>query len=178
MELARPAAALLLGGVRGLWRRRSSATLWVLATAVAALAAKLSQQLLVVAGEPAFGAEVVVGSHHPGDAPAERERNQERRAGLEAEPVERQAQGGAGVADALADPAAGHFTGHAADERDPRLADVTRCLAGAGGDRQLVAVLEPDHQRAGVHEGAGALDDEVEEDARDPSPLRRRGRSW
>ena len=48
--------------------------------------------------------------------------------------------------------------------RDPRFVDVTRRLAGAGRHRELVALLEPDHQRTGVHQRAGTLDDEVKQD--------------
>src|SRR5204862_7219136 len=86
-----------------------------------------------------------------------------RRAGLEAEPVEREAQRGAGVDDALTDPTPRHLARDAADDRDARLRDMGRGLPSVGRGDQLVILLEPDDPGPRVYEGAGTLHDEVEE---------------
>ena len=122
-----------------------------------------AEEALVLAVEAGFVTEVVEGDEHADGAAAERERNEQRGVGLEAEQLLRDVKRRARVHEPLGALRAQHLARHRALDRHPLSVGARREVAGAGGEHQVVLVLEHDDQRASADERPRALDDQLED---------------
>ena len=147
VQLARPAPALLLGGLDAL---AQPLLLDRLAGRDRGRRAgrERAEEALVLVVEAGLVAEVVEGGEHADGAAAERERDQQRGVGLEAEQPQRAVQRRAGVGEPLGALRAQHPARDRPLDRHPLVVDAGGQLAGAGREHELVLLLEHDHQRA------------------------------
>ena len=128
VQLARPAPALLLGGLDAL---PQPLLLDRLAGGDRGRGAgrERAEQALVLVVEAGLVAEVVEGGEHADGAAAERERDQQRGVGLEAEQPQRAVQRRAGVGEPLGALGAQHLARDGALDRHPLVVDARGQLA-------------------------------------------------